>query len=116
MSKIEQVKLDLDQLAEVMGLTDTQPNWELTKRDNAHFLKKSVDIKWLEWDETGKCSGMHGDPEIGRSLIMSPFNKYFTWQTTDVTSFQTSEDGTEILFSTKNSNYILKRLTDGNSI
>jgi|688.fasta_scaffold859425_2 hypothetical protein len=83
-------------------------SWVLTKTDTPLFNKVSVEVGWIEFDETGRGKELHKQPAVGRSLIMSPFNEFFTWQTTVVTSFQQSVDGDEIVFSTKNSNYTLK--------
>jgi hypothetical protein len=66
---------------------------------------------WLEWNEEGRFKEKHDKPAAGRSLLMSPFNEYFTWQTTAVTEIvASSEDGSYIKFKTRNSNYELFKL------
>ena len=48
---------------------------------------------------------------VGRSLLMSPFNHFFTWQTTVVTEIIASEpDSSYIKFKTENSTYELFKL------
>ena len=46
---------------------------------------------------------------IGRSLIMSPFNQSFTWQTTTITEIVEQQED-YIKFKTGNSNYELFKL------
>jgi hypothetical protein len=49
------------------------------------------------------------EPATGRSLIMSPFNGSFTWQTTTVTEIiEQRED--YLKFKTGNSNYELVKM------
>ena len=83
-------------------------SWVLTKNDDPYFTKVSMKVGWIEFGEDGRGKELHEQPAIGRSLIMSPFNEFFTWQTTAITSFQQSLNEDEIVFSTKNSNYTLK--------
>ena len=66
----------------------------------------SADVKWLEFDEKGKYRADFPDAAVGRSLLMSPFNQFFTWQTTLVTEIiEQRED--YIKFNTENSTYEL---------
>ena len=51
----------------------------------------------------------HDKPAIGRSLLMSPFNKFFTWQTTIITEIVEKRDD-YIKFKTENSTYKLLKL------
>jgi hypothetical protein len=51
----------------------------------------------------------HDKPAIGRSLIMSPFNQFFTWQTTTITEI-VEEREDYIKFKTQNSNYELHKI------
>jgi hypothetical protein len=83
-------------------------SWVLTKNDDPYFTKVSTKVGWIEFGEDGRGKKLHEQPAIGRSLIMSPFNEFFTWQTTVITSFRQSLNEDEIVFSTKNSNYTLK--------
>ena len=73
------------------------------------LTKQSKDIKWLEWNEQGRVREDHNEPAIGRSLLMSPFNDFFTWMTTDVTEI-VEEREDYIKFKTRNSNYELWKL------
>lgn len=80
-------------------------NYRLVReRDNMTCM--SLAIKWLEFDEEGKYKADFQEIAIGRSLIMSPFNMYFTWQTTPVTEIL-SEEKNYIRFATENSIYEL---------
>ena len=75
-------------------------------RKNDGLQKKSKEIIWIEWNEDGRFKARHNEPAVGRSLIMSPFNEAFTWQTTDIVEIvSVNEDNIE--FKTKNSDYIL---------
>ena len=122
MSKIKQTKIPMlllpngelhmeeDQLALLELLTQEKPNWKLV-RERDSLTNHSADITWLEWNEEGRFKEKHDKPAIGRSLLMSPFNEYFTWQTTAVTEIvASSEDGSYIKFKTRNSNYELFKL------
>jgi hypothetical protein len=37
------------------------------------------EVMWLEWNDDDTLKDKHDQPAIGRSLIMSPFNQFFTW-------------------------------------
>ena len=121
MSKIERNKLlvsvdengelsmDSNQ-AELLGLVDNEFNWRLV-REGDGLNKKSKAVMWLEWNEDGTFKEKHDDIGVGRSLLMSPFNQFFTWQTTVVTEILASEpDSSYIKFKTKNSTYELFKL------
>ncbi len=75
------------------------------------LTKTSVDVKWLEFDENGKYKADSPDAAIGRSLLMSPFNQFFTWQTTLVTEIVEQRDD-YIKFNTENSSYELFVLSE----
>ena len=47
--------------------------------------KESEDIMYVEFDETGRFKEKHDTPKVGYSLLMSPFNIFYTWQTTVIT-------------------------------
>jgi hypothetical protein len=66
---------------------------------------------WIEFNEEGRGKSKHEEPAIGRSLIMSPFNEYFTWQTTMITEIVEQSDN-YIKFKTQNSNYELFYIGD----
>lgn len=102
MSKIPTTKIDQDLLD---LLLQGKPNYTLA-RERDGLIKHSEKILWIEWDENGKFSETYADPAVGRSLLMSPFNQYFTWQTTPVTDI--IEQGNRyIIFQTENSKYEL---------
>lgn len=109
MSKIERISIDLDQFAAVFG--DNGPaKWRLRRADG--LLKMSNDIKWIEFNEDGTFKEDHGhDFAIGRSLLMSPFNEFFTWQTTPMIEIVSIDFG-QIVFKTKNSIYTLSTIED----
>lgn len=91
-----------------MGLS-INPEWKLV-RERDGLIKRSSDVKWLEFNEDGTFKSEHGHiPKKGRSLIMSPFNQFFTWQTTSITEIL-EENETYIKFKTENSNYELFKI------
>lgn len=104
MSKLEQVKINLDLKEEVH-------NWKLV-RERDGLTKTSVKIKWIEWSEDGRAKGVHDIPAVGYSLIMSPLNQFFTWQTTPVTEILYAEEDGSVRFRTKNSVYTLTRINN----
>ena len=76
------------------------------------LIKRSEDVRWIEFNEDGRGKELHETPAVGLSLIMSPFNIFFTWQTTEVTELsESSENYTR--FRTKNSDYELIKEEDG---
>ena len=74
------------------------------------LVKQSADVIWIEWNSEGRFDSKHDEPAIGRSLMMSPFNIFFTWQTTPITAFEVTEVGVE--FVTENSNYVLEQIEE----
>ena len=95
--------------AELLGLYE-KPQWRLI-RDRDGLTKESEKIMWVEWNEEGRFKDKFDDIAVGRSLIMSPFNQSFTWQTTTITEvIANREDYKE--FKTKNSHYRLFKLDD----
>jgi hypothetical protein len=87
------------------GIIENEYNWKLV-RERDGLINKSKDIIWIEWDENGRFKAKHNEPAIGRSLLMSPFNEFFTWQTTDITEIVEQREN-YIKFNTKNSVYEL---------
>ena len=90
MNKLKQTKIpvtiDEDNLMKIaveQGVIENEHNWKLV-RERDGLTNKSKDIIWLEWNEDGRFKAKHDSIAIGRSLLMSPFNQSFTWQTTDV--------------------------------
>ena len=115
MSKIKQVKIpmiltedNVFKIAVEQGVIENEFNWKLV-RERDGLTNQSKDIKWLEWNEEGRVREDHNEPAIGRSLLMSPFNDFFTWMTTDVTEI-VEEREDYIKFKTRNSNYELWKL------
>ena len=116
MSKIKQTKIPvtigLDNLlgiAAEQGVIENEFTWKLV-RERDGLTKQSKEIKWLEWDNEGRYKADYQEPAIGRSLIMSPFNQFFTWQTTTITEIiEQREDYIKI--KTQNSNYELWKLS-----
>ncbi len=107
MSKLNQTKLpiQLEDLAEIVAVT---PKYRLV-RERDGLTKQSEDVIWLEFNEEGRFKEKHTEPSIGRSLIMSPFNAFFTWQTTAVTEIVEQRED-YIKFKTQNSNYELFKI------
>jgi hypothetical protein len=95
-------------IAVEQGVVENEFNWKLV-RERDGLINQSKDIKWLEWNEEGRFKAEHKEPAVGRSLIMSPFNQFFTWQTTSVTEIVEERDD-YIKFKTQNSNYELWKL------
>jgi hypothetical protein len=115
MSKIKQTKIPmiLDEngvfkIAVEQGIVENEFNWKLV-RERDGLINQSKDIKWLEWNEEGRFKAEHKEPAVGRSLIMSPFNQFFTWQTTSITEILENQDD-YVKFKTQNSNYELWKL------
>jgi hypothetical protein len=112
MSRLKQIKipvtLGLDnilRLAVEQGVIENEFNWKLV-RERDGLTKQSKDIKWLEFNEDGRFKSKHDEPAVGRSLMMSPFNRSFTWQTTTLTEIVEEREG-YCKFKTQNSNYEL---------
>ena len=103
------LKLDNEQ-AELLGFIDNEFNWELV-RERDKLTKRSKQIVWLEFNDIWEFKDKHTDIALNRSLLMSPFNSCFTWQTTIVTEIVEERDG-YVKFKTLNSIYELSRLYD----
>ena len=106
----ENGKLQMDDGFKELLYGDPKMNWRLV-RERDGLTKESNDITWLEFDENGRGKERHNEPGIGRSLIMSPFNDFFTWQTSTITEVVEERDD-YVEFKTKNSNYKLSRITE----
>jgi len=83
-------------------------NWKLV-RERDGLTKQSRAVTWIEWNDDGTFKEQFKKIDIGRSLIMSPFNNAFTWQTTPVTEIVEQRED-YIKFKTKNSNYELFKI------
>ena len=90
------------------GVIENEFNWKLV-RERDGLTNQSKDIMWIEWNEDGTLNEKHDTFAIGRSLLMSPFNQFFTWQTTPITEIVEEQDD-YIKFKTQNSNYELWKL------
>ena len=101
------LRLD-ENFSELLGLNEREFNWKLV-REHDGLTKQSKEIGWIEWDEIGRYKDKFQEIATDRSLIMSPFNQFFTWQTSVVTEIvEVREDYIE--FKTKNSNYKLFKI------
>ena len=103
---------DLLKMAVEQGVIElvSEFNWKLV-RERDGLTCQSKEVKWLEWNDEGRFKSEHEEPAVGRSLLMSPFNQYFTWQTTSITEIiDSSEDGSYLKFKTGNSTYQLYKL------
>lgn len=95
-------------IEELLGFKESEPKWKLV-REHDNLTKESEDVLWLEWNEDGTFKEKHDKPAVGRSLLMSPFNDFYTWQTTTITEIVEHRED-YIKFKTKNSNYELFKL------
>ena len=82
----------------------------LVKVGDEFFEKHSKAITWIEF-ENGRGKAMHDKPQIGYSLMMSPFNDMFTWMTTIITEIIEESDN-YVHFKTENSEYKLYNNSD----
>ena len=105
MSKLKQPKINTSEFASLMTEMNEPFNWKLS-REGDGLVKKSTDIKWLEWNEDGTFQSSHDEPGLGRSFILDPYLGSYTWMTTVVTEIiEQRED--YIKFRTSNSVYEL---------
>jgi len=105
LSQNEDVTLSLDKTFEEIYGKQEEHKYKLV-RERDGLTKQSKDIKWLEFDEDGKYKADFQEVAVGRSLIMSPFNDFFTWQTTTIKEI-VEEREDYIKFKTENSLYEL---------
>ena len=114
MSKLKQTKIPLTlednifQIALEQNVVENEFVWKLV-REHDGKTNQSKEIMWVEWTEEGKFKARHPLPEVGLSLIMSPFNQFFTWQTTPITEVLEKREY-YLKFKTKNSVYELWKL------
>ncbi len=107
-SKLVNREISLDKLYEELTGPNIITNWKLV-REKDNLFKYSENIRWVEWKEDGTFKAVHEDIDIGYSLIMSPFTKEFTWQTTKVIEIIDKGD-LHVKFKTKNSKYTLHKI------
>ena len=105
----EDGNLKMNEEMEYLLFGETETNWKLV-RERDGLTKQSKEVMWFEWNEDGTFKSKHDEPAIGRSLIMSPFNQSFTWQTTTITEIVEERDD-YVKFKTENSNYELWKLS-----
>ena len=92
------------------GVIENEFNWKLV-RERDGLTCQSKEVMWIEFNEEGRFKAKPDEPGIGRSLIMSPFNHFFTWQTTVITEIlELADDLSYIKFRTENSVYELFKL------
>lgn len=103
MSKLNQIKIPLNILNE-QGI-ETEFEWKLV-RERDGLTKQSKEVMWVEWNEDSTFKSKHDEPIVGRSLLMSPFNQFFTWQTTIITEVVEQRED-YVKFKTGNSTYEL---------
>jgi len=117
MSKIKQTKIpmllttdNLLKIAVEQGVIElvNEFKWKLV-RERDGLVNQSKEILWIEFDEKGNFKEKHDEPAIGRGLLMSPFNAYFTWQTTSITEIYEQKEN-YLKFKTGNSIYELYKL------
>ena len=99
---------DIFKIAVEQGVVEKEFNWKLI-REHDGLTNQSNDIMWIEFNKNSTFKEKYDKPAVGRLLLMSPFNQFFTWQTTSVTEIVEEKDD-YIKFKTKNSNYKLWKL------
>ena len=115
MSKLKQNKIpvvltedNILKIAVEQGAIENEFNWKLV-RERDGLENQSKEVMWVEWNEEGRFKSKHDKPAVDRSLIMSPFNQFFTWQTTPITEVLEKREY-YLKFKTKNSVYELWKL------
>jgi len=115
LGKIKQNKIPMTltednvlKVAVEQGVIENEFNWKML-REHDGLTNQSKEIMWLDFNDEGRFEAKYDKPAIGRSLLMSPFNQFFTWQTTPITEIVEEQDDC-IKFKTKNSNYELWKL------
>ncbi len=108
MTKIVQTEIPLNAFLLNNDFITKNFNWKLV-REHDNKTAQSEKIIWIEFDENGKLKEKFDKPAIGRSLLMSPFNQFFTWQTTPITKIL-EEKEKYVKFKTENSVYELFKL------
>lgn len=101
----DQGELLIDEMFEAIYGKEEERKYKLV-RERDQLTKTSRDVKWLEFGEDGRYKADFSQIAVGRSLLMSPFNASFTWQTTLVTEI-VEKRHRYIKFKTENSNYEL---------
>ena len=92
------------EFAKIYGI-ESEHRYKLV-RGRDKLTKTSISVKWLAFKEDGRYEADFKDIAVGRSLLMSPFNHHFTWQTTPVVDIVEQRED-YIKFNTENSSYEL---------
>ena len=80
-------------------------SYKLIKPNNP-FGRVSADVCYITFFGDGTFKMKYLTPKVGRSLLMSPFNACFTWQTTPITKIIEKKKD-YLHFLTKHSEYKL---------
>jgi hypothetical protein len=83
--------------------------YRLTRLNDNHVVEADR-IRWVEFSEDNKIKDWFHNIALGRSLLMSPFNAFFTWQTTPVVEIIENNYFWGAHFKTINSEYKLERI------
>ena len=114
MSKLKQTKIPMTleenvlKVALEQNVIENEFNWKLV-RERDGLENQSKEVMWVEWNEDNSFKARYDEPAVSRSLIMSPLNKFFTWQTTFITEILEEREDC-IKFNTLNSTYELWKL------
>jgi hypothetical protein len=92
----------------LLNLDTEEPKYRLI-REKDNLVKESFRVLWLEWNDDGTFKDRFESPAVGRSLVMSPFNDYFTWKTTPIIEIVEQKEN-YIKFKTENNIYKLIEL------
>lgn len=92
----------------LLNLDTEEPKYRLI-REKDKLIKESARVIWLEWNEDSTFKDRYTLPAVGRSLLMSPFNDFYTWMTTTIIEIMEERDD-YIKFKTENSIYELFKL------
>ena len=103
MSKLNQIKIPIG-----LNMDTEEPKYKLV-RERDKLVKESARVLWMEWNEDGTFKQKYDEPAVGRSLLMSPFNQFFTWQTTEITEILETRENF-VKFKTNNSVYVLEKI------
>lgn len=90
----------------VCNICDSMNNKVSLIRKLDGLIKTSRAYKFLEFGANGTCIKSHDKIKVGYSLILSPFNPGYIWQTTLITKILKKKKG-YIQFETQNSSYEL---------
>jgi hypothetical protein len=100
---LHQYQQMINQMYEVV-----EGGWKLVRKHDK-LTKVSKDIFWIEFKEDGTFKSKSKEPGLDRSLILSPFNPAYTWQTTLVTEILENKPD-YVHFLTQNSEYELFKM------